>query len=207
VISQVTGLLLSKEIDRIEVATPGGTGYEIHIPLSVFEKLPATGTEVNLHTHLVVKEDGWQLFGFGSAFEREVFRRILLAKGVGPGLALGMLSALNADRLVRAIREKDVALLVTVPRVGRKKADQIILDLADKLEDVAADRDDSIGGASAEGIEARDAVRAMVSLGYSAGESEKAVRAALEGGARGQSTAEIIRRSLAYASASGGRRG
>jgi Holliday junction DNA helicase RuvA len=204
-ISHVSGQVLSKEIDRIEVATAGGIGYEIHIPLSVFERLPAVGADVSLHTHLVVKEDGWQLFGFGNAFEREVFRRILLAKGVGPGLALGMLSTLNADRLVRAIREKDVALLVTVPRVGRKKADQIILDLADKFEDVAADRADATEQRSPESVEAKDAVRAMVSLGYSANESEKAVRAALDAGARGQNTAEIIRRSLAYAGASAGR--
>ncbi len=204
-IAHISGHLLSKEIDRIEIATSSGLGYELHIPLSVFERLPAVGDALSLHTHLVVKEDGWQLFGFGSAFEREVFRRILLAKGVGPGLALGMLSTLNADRLVRAIRDKDVALLVTVPRVGRKKADQIILDLADKFEDVAADRDDALGGALPEGAEARDAVRAMVSLGYSSNESEKAVRAALDNGARGQSTAEIIRRSLAHAGATGGR--
>ena len=203
-ISLVSGQLISKEIDRIEVATSGGVGYEINIPLNVFERLPAVGDAVTLHTYLVVKEDGWQLFGFGNAFEREVFRRILLAKGVGPGLAIGMLSALNVDRLVRAIREKDVALLVTVPRVGRKKADQIILDLADKFEDVVADRDDDLGTIP-DSADARDAVRAMVSLGYSTNESEKAVRAALDAGARGQSTAEIIRRSLALAGVSGRR--
>jgi len=206
-ISHVSGHLLSKEIDRIEIATSGGLGYELHIPLSVFERLPAVGEPVSLHAHLVVKEDGWQLFGFGSAFEREVFRRILLAKGVGPGLAMGMLSTLNADRLVRAIREKDVALLVTVPRVGRKKADQIVLDLADKFEDVAADRAEALGSAAIEGAEARDAVRALVSLGYSANESDKAVRAALDAGARGQPTSEIIRRSLAHAGGAGAGRG
>src|SRR5881628_221610 len=122
--------------------TSGGVGYEMAVPLSVYETLPKVGDSVRLHTYLVVKEDGWQLFGFASAFERQVFRRVLDAKGVGPALALGMLSTLSAERLVRAIREKDIATLQSVPRVGRKKAEQLILDIGDKL--------DTIGGGRAE---------------------------------------------------------
>jgi Holliday junction DNA helicase RuvA len=198
-ISYLAGQLLAREIDRIEVRTSGGIGYELHIPLSVFEKLPGVGEPIALHTHLVVKEDDWQLYGFGSTYERDVFRRILLAKGVGPGLAMGMISTLTAERLVRAIREKDVSLLQTVPRVGRKKAEQIVLDLAEKLEELAADDE---GGALAiiGGTEAEDAARALVSLGYSAADSERVVRGALETAPRGSSTAEIIRHALARGS-------
>src|SRR5215212_5291293 len=138
-ISHISGRLAAKDLDRVEVMTPGGVGYELFIPLSVYESLPKVGENAALHTHLVVKEDGWQLFGFATAFERRVFQRVLAAKGVGPALALGMLSTLSAERLVRAIRERDLATLQSVPRVGRKKAEQLILDLADKLDDVQPD--------------------------------------------------------------------
>src|SRR5204863_354201 len=111
-------------------------------------------------------EDSWQLLGFASAFERGVFQRVLDAKGGGPALAIGLLSALSAERLVRAIREKDVATLQGAPRVGRKKADQLILDLAEKMDDLLPDvarRTLDVG----EDRIATDAVRALVSLGYS----------------------------------------
>src|SRR6185295_16996863 len=124
--------------------------------------LPNVGEKVTLFTHLVVREDGWQLFGFSSPFDRSVFRKVLDAKGVGPALALGLLSTLSAERLVRAIREKDIVTLQSVPRVGRKKAEQLVLDLADKLDDVQVVT--SGGVARSEGPAAEDAIRALVSL-------------------------------------------
>src|SRR5689334_564821 len=133
-ISYITGTLTSKDIDRVEVMTAGGVGYELQIPLGVFETLPKQNDKVSLHTYLVVKEDGWQLFGFSSVFERRLFQKLLTANGVGPSLALGLMSALSANRLVRAIQEKDIPTLQGVPRVGRKKAERLILDLADKLD-------------------------------------------------------------------------
>jgi Holliday junction DNA helicase RuvA len=118
-IARIAGTLLAKELDRVEIMTSGGVGYELLIPLGVFETLPRTGEATVLHTHLVVKEDGWQLFGFATDFERQVFTRVLGAKGVGPSLALGLLSALTGARLVRALREHDVATLQSVP--GRRR--------------------------------------------------------------------------------------
>lgn len=194
-ISAVRGTLGAKELDRVEILTSGGVGYELQIPLSVYETLPAVGGDLSLHTHLVVKEDGWLLFGFASAFERRVFQRVLGAKGVGPALALGMLSTLTAERLVRAIRERDIATLQSVPRVGRKKAEQLILDLADKLDDVQADTASGAPRPAGAGVE--DAVRALVSLGYSVGEAERAVGAALDQDGRGMPVADLIRSSLA----------
>lgn len=194
-IAQVVGTLAAKDLDRVEVMTAGGVGYELSIPLSVYESLPAVGEAVTLFTFLVVKEDGWSLFGFGSAYERQVFQRVLAAKGVGPALALGLLSTLSAERLVRAIRERDVATLQSVPRVGRKKAEQLILDLADKMGDVSkAPGPDA--GPRPEGAAADDAIRALVSLGYSTVDAEKAVRAAIDGGAKGVTAAELIRAAL-----------
>ena len=198
-ISQVTGTLLRKDIDRVDVMTPGGVGYELVIPLGVYESLPRAGETCTLHTYLVVKEDGWQLFGFASAFERRVFARVLDAKGVGPALAIGMMSALSAERLVRAIREKDLATLQGVPRVGRKKAEQLILDLSEKMNDLAAGgaaerqgRADGAGGTATE-----DAVRALVSLGYSSADAERAVKAALDAGGSSRSAPDLIRDALA----------
>ena len=177
-IAQVTGTLVSKELDRVEVMTAGGVAYDLAIPLGVYETLPRVGESLLLHTHLVVKEDAWQLFGFSSTFERRVFQRVLGAKGVGPALALGLLSTLTADRLVRAIRDKDIATLQSVPRVGRKKAEQLILDLADKLDDLQVSS--SPGGRRPEGAGTDDAIRALASLGYSMGDAERAVRQAID---------------------------
>lgn len=193
-ISQISGSLAVKELDRVEVLTSGGVGYELLVPLSVYESLPRLGEAVSLHTHLVVKDDGWQLYGFQSQHERRVFQRLLGAKGVGPALALGMLSTLTAERLVRAIRDRDVPTLQSVPRVGRKKAEQLILDLADKLDDLQTGGDSA--GPRPEGAGAEDAIRALVSLGYSTADAEKGVRAAIDADGRGLGAAELIRRAL-----------
>ena len=194
-ISQVVGTLASKDLDHVEIMTEGGVGYELAIPLSAYEALPKVGETATLHTHLVVREDGWQLYGFTTPFERRVFRRVLDAKGVGPALALGMLSALSAERLVRAIRERDIATLQSVPRMGRKKAEQLVLDLADKLGDIGGEPGSA--GPRPEGAGAEDAIRALVSLGYTLAEAEKAVRGALESNGRAQSATELIRNALA----------
>lgn len=196
-IAHVRGKLVAKDLDRVEIMTPGGTGYELAVPLSVYDTLPKVGEETALHTHLVVREDGWQLFGFASVVEKRVFQRLLTASGIGPALALGMLSTLSADRLVRAIREKDLPTLQGVPRVGRKKAERLILDLADKLDDVQADAG---GMARSDGAGADDAIRALVSLGYASVDAEKAVRAALDEGGRGLTAPELIRRALSKVS-------
>ncbi|CAN5172964.1 Holliday junction branch migration protein RuvA [soil metagenome] len=194
-IVQVAGTLITKELDRVEIMTGGGVAYELAVPLNAYEQLPKPGERCMLHTYLVVKEDGWQLFGFTTPYERRVFQKVLGAKGVGPALALGLLSSLTADRLVRAIREKDIAVLQSVPRVGRKKAEQMILDLADKLDQLQSSGAESGVGRGLPSTD--DAIRALVSLGYSNADAEKAVRAALESGAKGASAPELIRAALA----------
>ena len=193
-IAQVSGTLLAKDLDHVTIMTPGGIAYELTIPLGVYETLPRAGEACTLHTYLVVKEDAWQLYGFATPLERRVFQRVLDAKGVGPALAIGMLSALSADRLVRAIREKDLATLQGVPRVGRKKAEQLILDLAEKMDDLTSDagrQTSDVGGGGA------DAVRALVSLGYASADAERAVRSALDAEGRSPGAADLIRAALA----------
>jgi holliday junction DNA helicase RuvA len=193
-ITLLVGTLLERELGSVELLTSGGVGYTLAIPLSTFEMLPKAGEPVRLHTHLVVKEDGWQLFGFGTTYERNVFMRLLNAKGFGPQLSLNMLSALSAERLVRAIRERDLPTLQQVKGLGKKKADQLILDLADKLDDLqrGAASVASTGGAGVD-----DAVRALQSLGYGVAEAEAGIRAALDAGEGKESTASLIRAALA----------
>lgn len=193
-IAQLRGRLVAKELDRVEVMTDGGVGYELAIPLGVFETLPSVGEALSLYTHLVVRDDGWLLFGFATTFEKRVFQRLLSANGIGPGLALGMLSALSAERLVRAIRERDIATLQGVPRVGRKKAERLVLDLADRLDDVHPD--DAGPSPRPQPPGSDDAIRALVSLGYSPVDADRAVRSALEEGGRGTSATELIRLAL-----------
>jgi Holliday junction DNA helicase RuvA len=193
-IGLIHGKLVAKDLDSLQVMTSGGVGYELTIPLSVYETLPRTGEDVTLHTSLVVKEDSWHLFGFVSVFEKRLFEKLLTANGVGPSLAIGLLSALSATRLIRAIREKDIPTLQSVPRVGRKKAERLILDLGDKLDGLGETTGTSEAPVSAA---ADDALRALVSLGYSSIDADRGVRAALDAGAPSKSAAELVRAALA----------
>lgn len=197
-IARISGTLTEKQIDHVEVLTAGGVGYAVHIPLSTYETLPEEGASTVLLTELVVREDSWQLYGFATPLERVVFRRLLTAKGFGAALALGMLSTLSAEHVVDAIRRKDIATLQRVPRVGRKKAEQLILDLADKLDGVAG----TSGAAAAvpgsgPAASSDDAVRAVTALGYALDDAMRVVRVAREQGGPAASTADIIRRALA----------
>jgi Holliday junction DNA helicase RuvA len=193
VISQVAGRLVTRDVERVEIVTEGGVTYEVSIPLGTFEALPPRGDAVTLFTHLVIRDDEWLLYGFSSARDRAVFRRLLAATGVGPSLALGMLSRFSADRLVRAIREKDVETLQSVPRVGRKKAQQLVLDLADKLDDLSGD---GVFGTVPSAPGADHAVRALVSLGVTPVDADKAVREALAAGGGTGDLAALIRDAL-----------
>ena len=196
-ISRLQGTLVAQGLDRIEVMTAGGVGYEVLVPLSVVETLPRAGGEVALHIAQVIREDAWSLYGFATAEERRLFQRLMGTTGVGPALAMNLLSTLTGARLIRAVREGDLATLTQVPRVGKKLAERLVLELRDKLEG-----GDAASGGSAErggpvGGPGSDAVRALLALGYQQGDAERAVRRALEEAPKDESTAELIRRSLA----------
>ena len=195
-ISRVRGTLSAKGIDRIEVMTASGVGYSLAIPLGVLESLPRVGEPVDLHTALVVKEDHWQLFGFSTESDRALFYTLLGASGVGPALALGLLSTLGAARVVRAIRERDLTSLQSVPRVGKKVAERLCVELGDKMKEFATEADSgprtTLDGGAA------DAMRALVSLGYSQPDAERAVRKAMsKKPAVGEATADLVRAGLA----------
>lgn len=195
-ISRIKGTLSAKGIDRIEVMTSGGVGYSLAIPLGVLESLPRVGDAVELHTALVVKEDHWQLFGFSADSDRALFHTLLSASGVGPALALGLLSTLGATRVVRAIRERDLTSLQSVPRVGKKVAERLCVELGDKMKEFAAEADSgprtTLDGGAA------DAMRALVSLGYSQPDAERAVRTVMrQTPGAGDATADLVRAGLA----------
>jgi Holliday junction DNA helicase RuvA len=192
-IARVAGTLLTSDIDRVEIMTAGGVAYEVHIPLSVTESLPRPGGSVELHTALVVREDSWTLYGFATAAERDLFHRLLGTTGVGPALAMNLLSALGGDRLVRAVQEHDLATLTRVPRVGKKLAERLVLELRDKLG--AAGGMPAPGRPAAPAGPGADAVRALVALGYAPADAERAVGATLEAG-EAADTADLIRKAL-----------
>ena len=188
-IALVAGTVAMKESDRVVVRTASGIGYEVFVPTRALETMPHPGQPVELHTCLVVREDGQTLFGFTNAEERRVFQRLMTASGVGPRLALAMLSALPSERIVRSIRDRDIAALVSVPGVGKKTAEKMVVELGDKMGDLVAESGSRITTAS------DTASRALMGLGYTAAEADEAVRRILAEDAN-LGAPDIIKRAL-----------
>ncbi|HLB37263.1 MAG TPA: Holliday junction branch migration protein RuvA [Gemmatimonadales bacterium] len=189
-ISAVRGTLISKTGDRVVLETGGGVSYEIAVPLGVLERLPAEGRGAELKTVLVVREDGWALYGFDQEVERTVFQRLLAASGIGPRLALALVSTLGGARVVAAVREGDVAALCAVPGIGKKTADRMVLELKDRLRDLALAE-----AVPSRGVPAEQAVQALMNLGYGPADADRAVRAVLSQDGTGE-PADLIRRAL-----------
>ena len=191
-IAAVRGTITARTGDRVVVATASGVSYELAVPLGVLERLPREGADVDLKTVLVVREDGWLLFGFDREHERQVFQRLLSATGVGPRLALALLSTLGGGNVVAALKGADVAVLCTVPGIGKKTAERIVLELKDRLGDLTPP-----GEPAARPPAADQAVQALVNLGYGAADADRAVRAAVTRDGAAQ-PAEIIRQALQH---------
>ncbi len=194
-ISRLHGTLLTRDPDFIEVETSGGVVYELEVPLTVLQRLPVPGHPIQLRTLQVVSESSVALYGFIDGLERELFRRLLTASGVGGKLALSMMSTYVAPRLARALVEKDLAALQQISGVGKKKAEKIALELGDRVADLAIV--EPTGSGTGGGGEAQAAVQALVALGYAFADADHAVRRAMEDGAAGSSE-EVIRKALAY---------
>ncbi len=174
-ISRVRGTLLSLDTDRVEVLATSGIVYEIHVPLTVFQQLPAEGSELELRTAYVVRDETPSLYGFLDGRERTLFYRLMTVGKVGPRLAMALMSSYRAARLARGIAEKDSKLLSRVSGVGKKTAERIVLELSDKVNDLAV-LDDSLGAGAGH---ASEAVAALVALGYGFTDADAAVRAML----------------------------
>jgi len=191
-IAHVRGRIAAKSADRVVVETSGGVGYEVVVPLGVMERLPAAGSEVTLATELVVREDGWALYGFLDQAERRFFQRLTSVSGVGPKLGIAILSALGVERGARALREKNIALLSSVSGIGRKTAERLALELGEKVEDFT-DAPGAAGPAIPQGAEA--ALKALERLGYASAEADRAVRQVLAGNGSDETEA-LVRRAL-----------
>lgn len=170
-IGQLRGRLAEKRPNQVLVDV-GGVGYLVQVPLSTFASLGELHAEVTLLIHTHVREDALALFGFVSAREKHFFELLISASGVGPSLALKILSGMSVEELVPAIRNGDLVRLTKIPGVGRKTAERIVVELKDKLETVAVEAEKP-RATSAAGIEA-DVISALVNLGYDARAAESA---------------------------------
>jgi Holliday junction DNA helicase RuvA len=167
VIGFLRGRLAAKHPPQL-VVDVGGVGYEVEAPMSTFYGLPSVGAEVNLHTHLVVREDAHVLFGFGTERERSLFRELIKVSGVGPRIALGILSGISVDEFHRCVETEDVATLVRVPGIGRKTAERLMIEMRDRLKGLGGPTAGGLPGGSA-GTAASpqaEAFSALVALGY-----------------------------------------
>jgi Holliday junction DNA helicase RuvA len=191
VIAQLRGRLLRKEPQEA-VVDVGGVGYRVAIPLSTYYRIGEPGAEVTLLTHTHVREDALALFGFLTAAEQTLFERLIAISGVGPKLAVSILSGIEAPDLVAALRSSDVARLTRIPGVGKKTAERLVLELKDKVQGLAATEGPAPEPAASP---KEDLVSALVHLGYSRPEAERGVDRALKDGGEGRFE-ELLRRTL-----------
>lgn len=181
-IAQLTGKLAHKQPNSI-VIDVGGVGYEVTVPLSTFYDLGEPGSDVSLRIHTNVREDAIQLFGFRTLREKELFLKLTSVTGIGPKLAVTMLSGMAASELIAAIRNNDLARLTGIPGVGRKTAERVVVELREKLAKMTFEGEPEAlvapaAGASREAVR-DDTVAALVSLGYPKAVAEKAVERAM----------------------------
>lgn len=174
------------------VVEAAGLGYAIHISLSTYEDLPAGGDAVSLLLHPVVREDEWRLFGFSKPEERDVFRDLLRVNGVGPLMALGMLSGFRPQELAQTVRQGDVKALTRVKGIGKKTAERILVELKHRWKDGALPAAPVV---TPEGTVAADAVRALEALGIDAGDAGKRVTKVLDAEPDAE-LSDIVRRAL-----------
>lgn len=178
-IAHLRGLLLSKSPNLIVVEC-AGVGYEVAISVATFSALPDEGASAALHVYTNVREDQIALFGFAEIAEKRLFEKLLTISGIGPKLAITVLSGISAERLVAAIRSGDHATLTRIPGIGKKTAERVVLELKDKLEALAVPV--SSDGVTHHGAAGDDAISALVNLGYQRPIAQKAVEAALKRG-------------------------
>ncbi len=181
-IAFLRGRLAEKHPDRV-VVDVAGVGYDVHVPLSTFYRLPEPGDVVALRIHTHVREDTLALYGFGTPFELQIFEKLIDVSGIGPRLALAVLSGIEPAELARAIQDGNIVRLTSIPGVGKKTAERIALELRDKLAPLVDSGEAPPPTAGFEGAALRDdLLSALVNLGYHRPLAEKAVDAALKKG-------------------------
>lgn len=195
-IGRLHGVLLEKQPPQL-LLDVNGVGYEVDAPMTTFYSLPALGEKVTLFIHFVVREDAQLLYGFARREERALFRNLIKVNGVGAKLALTILSGISSEELVQVLHDNDVARLVSLPGIGKKTAERLIVELRDRLKDLPESETGAMpaipAGQAPGGSELGDAQSALVALGYKPQDAARMVRAVP---ADGLSSEEIIRAAL-----------
>jgi len=189
-IGSLRGRIGSKTPPQLTIEV-GGVGYELEAPMSTFFHLPAVGQDVRLLTHFVVREDAQLLYGFATEDERRLFRNLLKVSGIGPKIALALLSGISVEAFAECVQNEDVAALIRVPGIGRKTAERLLIEMRDRL--VPADATPGAVRLPADASPESEAFGALVALGYRPAEATRLLKAA---GPGTHSTEELIRRAL-----------
>jgi Holliday junction DNA helicase RuvA len=191
-IGSVRGRIASKTPPQLMVDV-GGVGYELEAPMSTFFHLPAVGEEVSLLTHLVVREDAHVLYAFATDGERRLFRNLIKVSGVGPKIALALLSGISVEAFSRCVVNEDITALTKVPGIGRKTAERLVIEMRDRLGDPAVPASAGVVSVAIGASPESEAYGALVALGYRPAEATRLLKAA---GPGTHSTEELIRRAL-----------
>ena len=190
-IAHLRGLLLRKSPNQAIVEC-GGVGYDVAISVATFSALPAEGKEAKLHVYTKVAEDQLALFGFAEVQEKRLFERLLTISGIGPKLAITVLSGIDAGRLVTAIRSGDHDTLVKIPGIGKKTAERVVLELKDKLDELATAPAAASESAGTLGEVGDDALSALVNLGYQRPVAQKAIETAVNKDPEARKSFEVL---------------
>lgn len=201
-IGRLRGILLEKIAPEILIEC-SGIGYEVSMPMTSIYSLPDIGTEATIYTHFVVREDAQLLYGFANKTERKLFRLLIKVNGVGPKLGLAILSGMSAEQFVSCVAHDDVTTIVKIPGVGKKTAERLLIEMRDRLKDWQSDlsttSSDAFNLSSVDGLSTvvsdhrGDAINALVSLGYSSAQADKAVKGIYQSG---MSSESLIRDAL-----------
>ena len=194
-IGRIRGVLVDKKPPEIQIDV-AGICYEVQVPMSTLYQLPELGKEITLHTHFVVREDAQLLYGFFEEKDKSMFRSLIKINGVGPKMALGILSSMEANEFVRAVRSNDINAMVKMPGIGKKTAERLLIEMRDRLKDWDGEEGGTQVPVPAGASITSDAETALISLGYKPQQAAHAIAAVLKTNPEILGSEELIRHSL-----------
>ena len=194
-ISRLTGMLAAKRAPQILIDC-SGVGYEAEVSMTTYYQLPEVGEQVAIWTHLLVKDDSHSLVGFTTEQERRLFRQLIRINGVGPKMALTILSGIDDQQFALCISNNDIAMLTRLPGVGKKTAERLVIEMRDKIEGLVGDMPAQQLSASGSHSMVSEAVEALQALGYKAGDAEKMINRAQQQGEAPGNASQLIKKAL-----------
>ena len=193
-ISRLTGILAAKRAPQILIDC-NGVGYEADVSMTTFYKLPEVGDQISIWTHLLVKDDSHSLVGFHDEQERKLFRQLIRINGVGPKMALTILSGIDEQQFALCIANNDLAMLTRLPGVGKKTAERLIIEMRDKIDAIVAELPAQQLSASGQSV-VSEAIEALQALGYKPADAEKMISRAQQQGESGSNASQLIKKAL-----------